>query len=216
LAEFHPVEQRLGLHRIAWGGTPHAAPLGYRDVRELVDGREFRTVTLDEERAPPLVRWAFEAYATGDFTLNQLAAELQDRGLTQRPTATRAARPLPLNKLHDVLRNRYYLGFVTWRGVEYEGKHPALVSADTFAQVQRVLAAHRLSGERSWKHKHYLSGSVFCARCGSRLLFGITTGRRSDTYEYFFAPADTLAGLTATRRGFRLSRSRKRHLGNGT
>jgi site-specific DNA recombinase len=198
------------------GGTPHAAPLGYRDVRELVDGREFRTVTLDEERAPPLVRWAFEAYATGDFTLNQLAAELQDRGLTQRPTATRAARPLPLNKLHDVLRNRYYLGFVTWRGVEYEGKHPALVSADTFAQVQRVLAAHRLSGERSWKHKHYLSGSVFCARCGSRLLFGITTGRRSDTYEYFFAPADTLAGLTATRRGFRLSRSRKRHLGNGT
>jgi site-specific DNA recombinase len=41
-------------------------------------------------------------------------------------------------------------------------------------------------GERSWKHKHYLSGSLFCARCGSRLLFGIHTGRRGDMYEYFF------------------------------
>src|SRR5918995_3075957 len=81
--------------KVAAGGTPHTAPIGYRNVRKIVDGRESRTVVLDEERAP-LVRWAFEAYASGDFTLNQLAAELQDRGLTQRPTAKRAARPLPL------------------------------------------------------------------------------------------------------------------------
>jgi site-specific DNA recombinase len=131
--------------KVTAGGTPHVAPIGYRNIREFVNGRETRTVVLDEERAP-LVRWAFEAYASGDYTLNQLADELEDRGLTQRPTVNRAARPLPDNKLHHMLRNRYYLGFVTWRGVEYEGKHPALVSSETFAEVQRVLAAHRFSG----------------------------------------------------------------------
>jgi hypothetical protein len=75
---------------------------------------------------------------------------------------------------------------VTWRGVEYDGKHPSLVSAETFEQVQAVLVAHRLSGERSYKHRHYLAGSVFCGRCESRLLFGVTTGSKGMRYEYFF------------------------------
>jgi site-specific DNA recombinase len=52
------------------------------------------------------VRWAFEAYATGDYTLTQLADELRVRGLTHRPTAQRAARPVTFNELHQILRNR--------------------------------------------------------------------------------------------------------------
>jgi hypothetical protein len=76
---------------VSAGGTPHIAPIGYRNVREEVAGREARTVVVDEEHAP-LVRWAFEAYATGDYTLTQLANELRVRGLTHRPTAQRAAR----------------------------------------------------------------------------------------------------------------------------
>ena len=171
--------------KVSAGGTPHVAPVRYVNVRELVEGRESRTVILDEERAP-LVRWAFEAYASGDYTLSQLAEALRGRGLTQHPTPSRAVRSLPDNKLHAVLRNRYYLGNVTWRGVEYPGKHPALVGPGTFAAVKRVLASHRQSGERSRKHQQYLSGSLFCARCRSRLLFGVATGRRGDKYEYFF------------------------------
>ncbi len=157
-------------------------------------GREVRTVAVDSERAP-LVTWAFEAYASGDWTLSQLADELRKRDLTHRPTANRAARPVTFNKLHELLRNRYYLGFDSWRGVEYEGRHPALVDAATLETVQRVLTAHRISGERSHKHEHYLSGSLSRARCGSRLLYGITTSRRGDRYPYFFC-AGRHAGRT--------------------
>ncbi len=160
--------------KVSAGGTPHVAPLGYLNVRRLVDGAETRTIELDPERAD-LVQWAFEAYASGEYSLNQLARELQERGLTQRPTPQRAARPLPANKLHELLRNRYYLGLVTWRGVEHPGKHPIFISAETFEQVQRVLVAHRVSGERSYRHQHYLVGSLFCGRCASRLLFGLAT-----------------------------------------
>jgi site-specific DNA recombinase len=46
--------------KVSAGGTPHIAPIGYRNVREMVAGREARTVVVDEERAP-LVRWAFDA-----------------------------------------------------------------------------------------------------------------------------------------------------------
>ncbi len=171
--------------KVSAGGTPHIAPIGYLNVRRIVDGVESRTIAVDTEREE-LVRWAFGAYATGSFSIRQLARELEDKGLTQRPTATRPARPVAANELHALLRNRYYLGYVTWRRVEYQGKHPALVDAETFEGVQAVLEAHRLSGERSYRHPHYLAGTLFCGRCSSRLLYGTGRGRHGETYEYFF------------------------------
>src|SRR5580765_3788687 len=78
--------------KVKLGGTPTLAPIGYLNVRHIVDGREVRTISLDPERAPH-IRWAFEAYATGGWTLNQLTAELETRGLTRRPTRTRDAKP---------------------------------------------------------------------------------------------------------------------------
>jgi len=62
------------------GGTPGKAPIGYMNVRERVDGHEIRTVAIDPERGP-LIRLAFEHYATGEWTLRGLIKELTDRGL---------------------------------------------------------------------------------------------------------------------------------------
>ena len=171
--------------KVRSGGTPTLAPLGYLNTREIVNGREIRTVVLDPERAE-LVAWAFEVYATGNWSLNRLAHELEVRGLTQRPTAKRSIRPLRPNKLQAVLRNRYYIGYVTWRGVEYEGRHPHLVDVETFQRVQAVLTAHAQSGERSYRRRQYLAGTLFCGRCGSRLIYAISTGRRGDRYAYWF------------------------------
>ena len=143
------------------------------------------TIALDPERAP-LVAWAFEAYATGDWSLTRLAHELGIRGLTQRPSGKRAARPLPANKLQQVLRNPYYVGTVTWRGVQFDGKHPKLVSLDVFAQVQAVLTAHRQSGERSYRRHHYLAGTLYCNECDSKMIYSLSRGRRGQLYGYWF------------------------------
>jgi site-specific DNA recombinase len=48
----------------------------------------------------------------------------------------------------------------------------------------RTLAAHRLSGDRTKKHAHYLKGSIFCGCCGRRLVFGRHRGN-GGVYEYF-------------------------------
>ncbi|WP_286172622.1 hypothetical protein [Acetanaerobacterium sp. MSJ-12] len=53
--------------KIKGGGTIRA-PLGYQNVRRVDDkGREEHTVILDPERAP-LVKMAFEAYASEQWT----------------------------------------------------------------------------------------------------------------------------------------------------
>jgi site-specific DNA recombinase len=70
------------------GGTPGKAPLGYLNVPKRVEGREVRSVELDPERAP-LVKWPFEQYATGQWSLITLSEALADEGLTSLPSANR-------------------------------------------------------------------------------------------------------------------------------
>jgi hypothetical protein len=89
-------------------------------------------------------------------------------------------------KLHSILRNRYYLGVITWHGVEHPGKHPALIDPAIFATVQQLLEQRRTAGDKTRKHHHYLSGSLRCGRCGQRLLYGFGSGRMGTRYDYFF------------------------------
>jgi site-specific DNA recombinase len=165
------------------GGTPGLAPLGYCNIREIVDGREIRTVALDPERAP-LVRWAFETYATGMYSMSDLAALLEARGLRNRPSRRYGSRPLSVSALHKILMNPYYTGVVRYRGNSYKGRHDVLISEELFEQVKAVLATHRLSGERDRKHGHYLKGSIFCGMCGARLTYSRNRGN-GGMYEYF-------------------------------
>ena len=165
------------------GGTPFRAPLGYLSKRELIAGQDIRSVIVDPERAP-LVKLAFELYATGLWTLRQLATHLEECGLRSRGTRRYPERPLGINRVHALLRNPYYMGIVVWEGRRHVGRHEPLVSQDTFDQVQALLAAARVNGDRPQVHEHYLRGTVVCAECRGRLLYGRHKGRSSH-YEYF-------------------------------
>ena len=166
------------------GGTPYRAPLGYLNKQRWEGKNDIRTVEVDPDRAP-LIRWAFCAYATGNYSLSRLHEELSDKGLTSRPTPRRPARPTTLSALGDMLKNRYYTGTVTYGGVEYQGKHEPLIDKDTFSRVQQVLRAHNTAGEKDREHRHYLKGTVYCHRCGARLLITQAKGN-GGTYLYFF------------------------------
>jgi site-specific DNA recombinase len=166
------------------GGTPTRAPIGYLNVREVVDGREIRTIGLDPERAP-LVRLAFELYATGEYSTSDLAVVLEERGLRSRPTPKQPAKPLGANRVQTLLRNDYYVGVVHYRGHSYPGRHEHLVPLPLFQRVQEQLEAKRLSGERERVHHHYLKGTIYCGECGGRLMFSRHKGRQGEAFDYF-------------------------------
>lgn len=166
------------------GGTPGKAPLGYRNVRLVTeDGREVRTVEIDPLRAH-LITWAFTAYATGDWTLSRMAAELERRGLTTRSTPRLPGGPLRQNSLHKILTTPYYKGEVTYRGARYPGRHQALIDEATWERVQDVLSSHA-TGEKQRTHPHYLRSSVFCGSCGSRLIVTMSKNKSGTVYPYF-------------------------------
>src|SRR5690625_4295579 len=171
--------------KAATGGTNGKAPIGCLNVttRDEV-GRELRTVHPDPDRAP-LVRWAFEAYATGNYSTSTLHEALIDRGLTTTPTPKRPSKPPALSTIQKMLANPYYKGNVSFRGATYDGLHEPLVAPEVWYRVQAVLTAKQTSGEKTQAHEHYLKGTVYCGQCGSRLMVTNAKSRRGIIYPYF-------------------------------
>jgi site-specific DNA recombinase len=166
------------------GGTVGRAKVGYLNVRKRIEGREVRTIETDAERAP-LIVMAFEQFATGKYTVESLRVVLTQAGLRMAATAKRPARPISLAQLGELLRDRYYLGYVTHEGIEYPGRHEPLISPELFEQVQKVLDSHQGAGTRTRTHNHYLKGTVWCARCDHRFIVQRAMGNGGE-YFYFF------------------------------
>lgn len=175
---------KLGLQRkFADGGAVGKAPIGYINTRERVEGREVRTVAIDPERAP-LIQMAFEAYASGEYSLTELTGLLEESGLRTRQTAKCAPAPLSRTQVHRMLRNEFYLGVVAWDGMKNaEARHKPIIDQATFEKVEQVLKSAMLSGNRSRKHKHYLRGSIYCGHCGRRMVFHRIRGK-GGIYDY--------------------------------
>ena len=189
IAEFYSqnlaTEVKKGMgEKIKSGGTVGRAPIGYQNVRYVDEkGREERTVITDPERAP-LIKLAFEEYATGNWTVADLADHLAACGLNTRSTPKIPSQPITLKTLHKVLVNPYYKGIVKYKGVEYDGAHEKLVDAETWDLVQSILAS-RLNGERNLKHPHFLKGSLYCAYCGERIIVSNEKKKNGTVYPYF-------------------------------
>ncbi len=170
--------------KAANGGTAHQAPIGYLNTGVMVDGREVRTVVLDEERAP-LIRMMFELYASGTYSFREAQRVVTEAGLRTRPSKRcPAGREVPMYTVGSILRNRYYLGRVTFKGVEYQGRHEPLVSQELFDRVQDVMRQNN-GGIRKRVYDHPLKGVLWCGRCRTRFYLDIVTNGRGVKYAYF-------------------------------
>jgi hypothetical protein len=109
------------------------APIGYLNAPRAIG----KSLMPDPERAP-IVRRAFEEYATGRFTKQQLLKQSRAWGLTNRRGC-----PLTSQAIGVLLRNQLYAGIVdvTEYGVRGKrGDFEPLISEDLFYRVQAILS----------------------------------------------------------------------------
>ena len=166
------------------GGTISVAKFGYKNVRVKYEGREIRTVEIDAEFGP-YVKMGFELYATGQYSFIELRDALTDAGLLMRGDSRYGRRPISVHKIGDMLKDRYYLGIVTYDGIEYPGRHDPLIEPELFERVQKVLYSERGAGTRQRHHDHFLKGTVWCDRCKRRLILRPSTGKKGRVYFYY-------------------------------
>jgi site-specific DNA recombinase len=183
------IRQKLR-HKALNGGTISRAKIGYLNVRAEHEGRLFNTIGIDERRAP-LVLQAFELYASGDYSIDLLQITMTDLGLTTRPSGRwPQEKPVSTSKLHAMLSDPYYAGWVNVDGQLVRGRHAAIVSQELWDRVQQVLEARSKVGKRDRVLQHYLKGLLFCQRCQasgrtSRLIYTEARGRNGVYYGYF-------------------------------
>ena len=173
------------------GGTYGWARLGYlNDVEQLPDGRKTPTVIPDPARSS-FITHAFKLYDSGEYSIPQLTDELYRLGLRSRPRKNHPSQKVGTAALHRILRDAYFAGWIVFKRGKpdeqtFRGRHEPLIDQDTFDRVQRRLDEKAVAGERPRRREHYLRGSVFCAGCGSRLTYGVSTGQNKRGYAYYF------------------------------
>jgi len=152
--------------RLKQGLYPLAAPIGY------LDRGGGKVKELDPVKGP-LVRSAFERYATGAFTLDSLAAQLGQDGLR-----TRDGNPLTANALWKILHNPFYIGImrIEKRREHFIGVHEPLVTKQLFDAVQAVLSGR---GNRATVRRYqFLFRRLFtCGTCRRTLSGEVQKGR---------------------------------------
>lgn len=187
-------EAQKGLRKkVEIGGTPGKAPLGYRNIRDKRKGKDIGLVTVDAIMGP-IITQAFSLYATGLCTLSALTDELNHLGLRMLETRSLPERPVQIQHVHRILRNHYYLGIITYSGIDYQGEHIPLVDETTFELVQAILTSRNLNKQKSKKRPHPLKGNLFCARCGRRLGITAPTNRHGTP-----TPTSTVSADRTTR-----------------
>ncbi|MFI5709018.1 recombinase family protein [Kribbella sp. NPDC051620] len=90
--------------KLKHGGTIGPAPLGYLNVTEDYEGRTIRTIAVDPARSS-LIETAFILFATGEYSVRRLEAEMEERGLTTRPSRRWPTRPVSEKQWRKILAN---------------------------------------------------------------------------------------------------------------
>jgi len=140
---------RAKLRKGIW---PNFAPLGYSNNPKT------RAIDIDSEKAP-LVRKAFELYATGEYTLKAVAIILEQAGLRSYK-----GNVLSVSCVQRLLQNPIYYGVFSFNGEIYDGTHEPIISKKLFDSVAQVMS-NRGKKKRKRKHEFAFSGLMKCGNC---------------------------------------------------
>lgn len=150
--------------RLRQGLCPRPAPLGY------LNNGDGKPKTIDPIQGP-IVRQAFELYATGRYSLIQLTDELYKLGLRTRVTRKQAGgKRVGRSSVAAMLSNPFYIGVLHVKkgSRTFPGVHEPLISRKLFERVQDALSGK--TQRKVYRHQFQFSRLITCGICGRSLV----------------------------------------------
>lgn len=175
--------------------------VNYNAERALSNGRKIFGFTtgpdkkyiLDPQTAPS-VKQMFDDFARGK-SMQKIADELIAAGV--RTVNDKRFTPKNLNKL---LRNRAYIGDYSYAGHVIPGGMPQIVDETTFDEVQKKFVINKRRGAKTKAElaatgddapDYWLTGHLFCERCGGSMEGVSGTSKTGKTHRYYSCPKPT-------------------------
>lgn len=122
------------------------APIGYKYSKER------NTLEVVPEEAVR-VQKAFEMYNTREYSPRLISETLGFKSDIA---------------VFNILKNRTYLGEITFRGQQFKGVHRRIIDDETFLKAQEILKER---GTKKQASEFLLSSLVFCGVCGAKMRY---------------------------------------------
>ncbi len=159
------------------GRWPGRAPMGYAN-QSTQDGRK---IIVPKQPQADLIKWAFEQFSKGTYSINQVRMMTCQKGLQ-----------CSKNNFWKILRNSIYCGIIKINANKEEETqfvkaiHQPIISEDIFQLVQLLLKSRRKQNEAKFHTKFLfpLRGFIDCPFCGRRLTGSISQGKLAK-YRYY-------------------------------
>ena len=153
------ASKRKGL----WVGGP--LPLGY----QLKDGKLI-VVEEEAERVRMIFRRYFEVSGINELVRDLRAKNICTKARTYSTGKTRGGIPFGRGALSYFLRNRFFIGEVSYRGETLPGEQPAIVDKALFEAVQQKLSAHQSHKTLTKQKSDHLLKDLLFDDAGHRMI----------------------------------------------
>ena len=135
------------------GVYPGSAPLGY------LNNHRTRDIDVDPERVQ-LIRKGFELYATGKYTLKQIARAFKDMALRSDK-----GNVLAVSCVQRMLSKSFYYGLFEFKGETYQGTHEPIITKKLFDTCQEVMKNRGHIKTRKVEKTFPFRGLFTCGEC---------------------------------------------------
>ncbi|HGJ65209.1 TPA: hypothetical protein ENS27_07445 [bacterium] len=112
------------------------------------------------------MRKHLELYATGEYSVEKLSNMMFEAGLR-----TSTGGRIHKSRVHQLLKDPYYIGKNVWDGKVYQGSHEPLITQEIFDKIQLVLAGKNTP--KINRHIFLFKQLLKCAECGGTVTWEI-------------------------------------------
>jgi site-specific DNA recombinase len=174
-------EVKKGIYgRLKAGFYPFQAPPGY------LDGGKGKLKPIDPVQGP-LVRMAFETYASGNYPITALADRFEPLGLRNR-----CGSRIPANQMARLIANPFYFGLIRVKGQTYIGKHEPLISKALFDKCRDIAEGRATSYPPARiTHDRIFRRMIACSVCSRNL-----TGETQKGHVYYRCHSQNCHGVS--------------------
>lgn len=181
ISDYQEYIERLGLQvnarmkaRLLGGFWPFPAPIGYRYTKAKQGGK---LLELDSA-LDSLVAEAFEGFSVGRFAnvMDVVRFMARDSRLPHERKA--CAHPQRVKEMFSRVLYTGHIEYLPWEVSLREGKHPAIISMQTFEKVQIRLGLRANAPTRKDLNQAFpLRGFLLCPECNEPVTASFSTGR---------------------------------------
>ena len=150
------------------GMPPNQRIVGYKYV-----GNKGQKVWVKDPKTAPLIVKVFETYATGEYTIEELAKYAASIGLVNKRNDNK---PYGENTVREWLSKKEYICIFEYEGERHKGMYPRMISDDLFYKVQDVLLLRSHKRGKTKNMYAYSPKLIKCGKCGEYMTGDIQKG----------------------------------------